>query len=335
MSRVLIIAEAGVNHNGSLELAKKLVDAAADAGADVIKFQTFNPKMLTSEFAPMAEYQKKNTGKDESQLEMLEKLTLSRDDHHELINYCQQKNIQFCSSPFDSESIDFLKELNLPFWKIPSGEITNYPYLKQIAEYNEPVIMSTGMSTMADIDLAISVLTENGLDREKITLLHCNTQYPTMREDVNLNCIKTIRDAFQLPVGYSDHTEGIEFPVAATALGSVVIEKHITLDKQMDGPDHKASLDPDELKQMVTAIRNIEIGMGSAIKQPTKSESQNQSIARKSIVASCPIQKGETFSEENLACKRPGTGISPMQWEKIIGVIANRNFEKDECIEFC
>jgi len=345
--KTLIIAEAGVNHNGSLELAKKLVDAGAEAGVDVVKFQTFNPGALTSSYAPTAEYQKLNTGKDESQLEMLKKLTLSEKDHYELVDYCKIKGVQFCSSPFDLESIDFLKELGVPFWKIPSGEITNLPFLRKIANYNEPVIMSTGMSTLADVEAALEVFTSFGLSRDKITLLHCNTEYPTPAGDVNLNSMKTLGSSFGVAVGYSDHTEGIEFPITAVALGATVVEKHITLDKTMDGPDHKASLEPNELKamvkairnvemglgSMVKAIRNVEMGLGSSIKKPSNSEMKNIAVARKSIVASMDIEKGLIFSEENISVKRPGTGLSPMLWDLIIGSAAKRDFKKDECIE--
>ncbi|MBI9100072.1 MAG: N-acetylneuraminate synthase, partial [Spirochaetaceae bacterium] len=276
--KTLIIAEAGVNHNGSLQLAKKLVDTGADAGVDVVKFQTFNPGALTSALAQTAEYQKVNTGKDESQLEMLRNLTLSEQDHYELAEYCKSKNVQFCSSPFDLGSIAFLKKLGVPFWKIPSGEITNLPYLREIARFNEPVILSTGMSNLSDIESALNILLESGVNREKISLLHCNTEYPTPASDVNLNAMKTLRSAFCMNVGYSDHTRGIEFPIAAVALGATIIEKHITLNKAMEGPDHRASLEPHELFEMVKAIRNIEIGMGSSVKRPSESEMKNISV---------------------------------------------------------
>ena len=330
---ILIIAEAGVNHNGSFELAKKLVDAGAEAGVDVVKFQTFNPEALSSSFAQTAEYQKINTGKNESQLDMLKKLTLLENDLFELVKYCKLKKVQFCSSPFDLKSIDLLKKIGVPFWKIPSGEITNLPYLRKIAEYNEPVILSTGMSTLADIELALDVLVSFGLSREKITLLQCNTEYPTPVHDVNLNCMRTLKLAFDVNTGYSDHTEGIEFPIAAAALGASVIEKHITLDKTTSGPDHRASLEPPELKAMVRAIRNIEKGLGSSIKKPSDSEIKNISIARKSIVASKNIIKGSILTENNITVKRPGTGISPMLWDSIINSKAKRDFKKDECIE--
>ena len=330
---MFIIAEAGVNHNGDIEIAKQLIDIAVDAKVDAIKFQTFVPDKLACLSAPMAEYQKENIGKVDSQLSMLKKLVLSKEAHFELINYCKKREIIFCSSPFDLESIDFLSSLNLPFWKIPSGEITNMPYLRKIGKFNEDTILSTGMSTLGEVDFALRVLTSSGLDSEKITLLQCNTDYPTKPEDVNLNCIETLRQAFKINVGYSDHTEGIHFPIAAVALGASVIEKHITVDKSMEGPDHKASLDPIELKSMVSAIREIEIGMGSFLKKPTITEYKNREIARKSIVASCDIHKGTRFSENNLTTKRPGSGISPMLWNQVIGISACRDFKKDECIE--
>ena len=329
----LIIAEAGVNHNGSLVLAKKLVTAGAEAGADIIKFQTFNPEALTSVFAETAQYQKINTGKEESQLDMLKALTLSRDDHMELIDFCNKSEIRFCSSPFDLESIDFLQTLDLPFWKIPSGEITNLPYLKKIAQSGKSVILSTGMSNLTDIESALEILYSNGLNRDDITLLHCNTEYPTPASDVNLNVLKSLGIVFDVKIGYSDHTVGIEFPIAAVALGACVIEKHLTLDKAMDGPDHKASLNPSEFKSMVRAIRNVEIGMGHSVKHPSESEKKNLSIARKSIIASRDIDEGTLFSEENLSVKRPGNGLSPMLWNSVIGKSARRSFQKDECIE--
>lgn len=333
MNKTLIIAEAGVNHNGSIDIAKRLVDAGAEAGVDVVKFQTFNPASLTSQFADMAEYQKKNIGKSSSQLEMLKKLTLSKEDHYALVDYCDQKKVKFCSSPFDLESIDFLHKLKVPFWKIPSGEITNLPYLRKIASFHEPVIMSSGMSTLGDIENALESLLASGLDRKKITLLHCNTEYPTPPSDVNLNVMKTLQRAFNVAVGFSDHTMGLEFPIAAVALGATVIEKHITLDKSMSGPDHRASLEPDELKNMVYAIRNIELGMGSFIKKPTESEIKNLYIARKSIVASRTILEGEILSSNNLTTKRPGNGMTPMLWDKVIGKKANKNYQVDECID--
>jgi len=329
---IYIIAEAGVNHNGSVETAKKLIDAGADAGVDAVKFQTFIPELLSSPVAEMADYQKNNTGKAESQLNMLKKLVLSKEDHFKLIGHCAERNVQFCSSAFDLESIDFLKELNLPFWKIPSGEITNYPYLKKIARFNEPILLSTGMSTLSEIEQAIDIIVLNGTGREKITLLHCNTEYPTPVTDVNLKVMKTLRQAFAVKVGFSDHTQGIEFPIAAAALGAEVIEKHLTLDNSMAGPDHRASLNPDQLKSMVSCIRNIEIGMGSQIKKLTESERKNKLVARKSIIALCEIKKGDRFSEKNLTTKRPGTGISPLLWDTVLGKIADRDYKKDELI---
>jgi len=331
--KTFIIAEAGVNHNGSIEIAKKLIDAGRDAGVDAVKFQTFIPESLSVKNTPMAEYQRRNTGKNDSQIKMLKSLVLSRRDHYELLDYCSLHDVKFCSSAFDFDSIDFLKELKLPFWKIPSGEITNYPYLKKIAEYNEPVILSTGMSTLSNIEAAIEVFEKNGTERKKITLLHCNTDYPTPVEDVNLSVLKTLKQAFCVKVGYSDHTFGIEFPIAAVALGAEVIEKHITIDKTMSGPDHKASLCPEELKTMVSAIRNIEKGLGSSIKRVTESEKDNVLVARKSLVAACNIKKGEIFSKDNVTTKRPGNGLSPMKWAEIIGKKANTNFRKDELIE--
>lgn len=334
MSRVLIIAEAGVNHNGSIEIAKQLVDKAVEAGVDIIKFQTFKAEKLVSKSARQAEYQKKNIGNktDDSQLNMLKKLELSEKDHQILIDYCKQKGIQFFSTAFDMESIDYLHSLNLGLWKIPSGEITNYPYLKQVAQYHEPVILSTGMCEMEDVKAAMHVLLNNGVQKNQVTILHCNTEYPTPFEDVNLLAMKELRDEFQTKVGYSDHTKGIEVPIAAVALGASVIEKHFTLDRNMEGPDHKASLEPNELKAMVSAIRNIEKALGSSQKTVSDSERKNIAIARKSIVAACPIKKGELLTENNLTVKRPGTGISPMRWEEVIGTKAVKDFGEEEMI---
>lgn len=334
MNRVIIIAEAGVNHNGSLDLAKLLVDKAVDAGADIIKFQTFKPEKLVSKTAKQAEYQQKNIGKQgESQFEMLKKLELTEDEHKELIEYCKKKRIRFLSTAFDMDSVEFLHSLNLGLWKIPSGEVTNYPYLCKIAHYQEPVILSTGMCEMSDIEAAIKVLADNGLSIDQITVLHCNTEYPTPFKDVNLKAMLTIGDKFGVKIGYSDHTMGIEVPIAAVALGATVIEKHFTLDKKMEGPDHKASIEPDELKAMVTAIRNIELAFGTGHKSITESERKNLEAARKSIVASRQIKKGELFTEENLTVKRPGNGISPMRWNEVIGQIAKRDFLEDQLIE--
>lgn len=333
MSKVLIIAEAGVNHNGDIECAKKMVEAAADAGADVVKFQTFNAAKLATRFASKAEYQKRTTGAKDTQLVMLKKLELQKSDHLVLINHCKKNTIRFLSTAFDLESLAFLHSLEIPFFKIPSGEITNYPYLKQIAGYGKPVIVSTGMSTVGEIDNAIHVLLQFGLKRKSITLLHCNTEYPTPYHDVNLSAMVNMKHMFGVDVGYSDHTPGIEVPIAAVALGATVIEKHFTLDKTMEGPDHNASLEPDELRAMVQSIRNIEQSIGDGIKQPTASEIKNKTIARKSIVAKTMIKKGEKFTAKNLTVKRPGTGISPMEWENIIGKQAVRGFNPDELIE--
>ena len=330
---VLIIAEAGVNHNGSMLLAKQLVDAAVDAGADIIKFQTFKAEKLVSKAAKQAEYQKKNIGDGtDSQYEMLKKLELSEDDHKELIAYCQEKGIRFWSTAFDFESMDFLRSLQLGLWKIPSGEITNYPFLRKIASFGEDVIMSTGMCEEHDIQNAIDVLLKYGLKKEQITLLHCNTQYPTPYCDVNLNAMNAIKDTFGMKVGYSDHTQGIEVSIAAVALGATVIEKHFTIDRNLPGPDHKASLEPAELKNMVSSIRHIEQALGDGIKKVSDSERANISVARKSIVAACPIKKGDLLRENNLTVKRPGTGLSPMLWEQVIGTIAIKDYEEEDLI---
>lgn len=334
MSGTLIIAEAGVNHNGSMELAKQLIDAAALAGVDYVKFQTFKTENLVSLQAPKAEYQKRNIGgSDNSQFGMLKKLELSSEQHRELILYCQKKNVRFFSTAFDLESIDFLSGLRLGLWKVPSGEITNYPYLKKIAQSREPVILSTGMSDLQDIANAISVLERFGAVREQITVLHCNTEYPTPMCDVNLRAMQTIAKRFKVNVGYSDHTVGIEIPIAAVALGAKVIEKHFTLSRDMEGPDHKASLEPQELKAMVDAIRNVECALGEGEKKVTQSEGKNVMVARKSIVAACDINVGEVFSENNLTVKRPGNGISPMRWEEVLGQKAKKEFQTDSLIE--
>jgi len=331
----LIIAEAGVNHNGSIEIAKQLVDKAADSGADIIKFQTFKAEKLVSKTAKQADYQKKNIGKetDDSQLNMLKKLELSSKDHEELVAYCKEKDIRFFSTAFDMDSIEYLHSLHLGLWKIPSGEITNYPYLKKIAQYNEPTIISTGMCELSDIEAALLALTKNGLDKEKITILHCNTEYPTPYQDVNLRAMLEIGEKFGVTFGYSDHTRGIEVPIAAVALGASIIEKHFTLDRNLPGPDHKASLKPDELKDMVQSIRHIEKALGAGHKTISPSERKNIVIARKSIVAACRIKKGEVLTEENLTVKRPGTGISPMQWESVIGTKASKDYEEEDLIE--
>lgn len=327
---VYIIAEAGVNHNGSFELACNLVDAAKEAGVDCIKFQTFKSKNLVSNSAQKAEYQKNTTGEG-SQVDMLKKLELTYDEFLALKDYCDKVGICFLSTPFDFDSINFLNSINMPFWKIPSGEITNYPYLVALAQTGKPVVMSTGMCEMAEITAAIDVLRDNGT--KEIKLLHCNTEYPTPYEDVNLRAMQTMRDCFGLDVGYSDHTKGIEVPVAAVAMGATVIEKHFTLDRNMEGPDHKASLEPDELKAMVSSIRHIEQAMGNGDKKPSPSEKKNISVARKSIVAKTDIKEGDILSEGNITVKRPGTGISPMRWLEVIGTKAVRDFEEDELIE--
>ena len=334
MSKVLIIAEAGVNHNGDINLAKKLIDVAAESGADIVKFQTAKAENVVSRFAKKAEYQIENTGNSaESQLEMIQKLVLDDSAWPILIDYCKQKNIKFLSTPFDVESVDLLHNLGLEIFKIPSGEITNLPYLRKIGKYNKQVILSTGMANLGEIESAIAVLVDSGTKRENITLLQCNTEYPTPFADVNLKAMKSLKKAFRLPVGYSDHTPGIAIPLAAVGMGAKVIEKHFTLDKNMEGPDHKASLEPCELKAMVQGIREIELALGDGIKQTSASEAKNKPIARKSIVANCAIKKGEILSESNLYTKRPAEGISPMEWDKVIGTKAVRDFEPDEMIE--
>ena len=328
--KVLIIAEAGVNHNGSFELACRLADAAKDAGADCVKYQTFRTESLVSKWAGKAEYQKHTTGKG-SQEDMLRKLELSFESFYKLKEYCKAIGIQFVSTPFDLESIAFLDSIDLPFWKIPSGEVTNYPYLREIGKTGKPIIMSTGMCEMDEIRAAIDVL--HRFEAGPIRLLHCNTEYPTPFGDVNLRAMQTMRDTFGCEVGYSDHTRGIEIPIAAVALGATIIEKHFTLDRNMEGPDHKASLEPGELKEMVECIRNTEKALGNLKKTTTESEMKNRKIARKSIVAKSDIKAGAEFTEENLTVKRPGNGISPMQWEEVLGQKASRDFKKDELIE--
>ncbi|MDR3541402.1 MAG: N-acetylneuraminate synthase [Desulfosporosinus sp.] len=331
MSDVFIIAEAGVNHNGDLKLAKNLIDAAKIAGADAVKFQTFKAESLVSKMAQKADYQKQTTESDESQLEMLKKLELSYGDFKGLKKYCEEQEILLLSTPFDLDSIVFLESLEMPIYKVPSGEITNLPYLMKIANTGKPVIMSTGMSDLEEVNLALKVLRDNGAG--SIKLLHCNTQYPTPFDDANIRAMLTLKERFSVEVGYSDHTLGIEAPIAAVALGAKVIEKHFTLDKNMKGPDHKASLDPQELKAMVTSIRNIELALGDGIKRSSKSESSNIEVARKSIVAKRNIVQGELFTEDNLTVKRPGNGISPMKWFEVLGTSADRDFCEDELIE--
>lgn len=333
MDRTLIIAEAGVNHNGSLELAKKLIDVAVDAGVDYVKFQTFKALNLASKNAEKASYQKKNTNNsEESQLEMLKKLELSKEMHFALIDYCNEKGIKFLSTGFDLESIAFLNKIDIDLFKIPSGEITNLPYLRKIGSLGKPIIISTGMSNIEEIEKALEVLINAGAKKEHITVLHCNTDYPTPMQDVNLSAMNTIKEKFDVQVGYSDHTLGIEIPIAAVAMGATVIEKHFTLDKTMEGPDHKASLEPGELKAMVDGIRNIEIALGDGIKKASASESKNIEIARKSIVASKKINSGDVFTEDNITVKRPGNGMSPMLWDSIIGTKANKDYEEDDLI---
>lgn len=334
MNHTIIIAEAGVNHNGSIELAKLLIDEAVESGVDYIKFQTFKSENLVTRTAKQADYQKKNIGdSDNSQYNMLKELELSEEQHFELIEYCNKKGIKFFSTAFDMDSIDFLTSLNLGLWKIPSGELTSYPYVKKIASFGEPVILSTGMSSTEEISDTVNLLVSCGLPKEKITILHCNTEYPTPMCDVNLLAMNSIKKRFQTEIGYSDHTVGIEVPIAAVALGAKVIEKHFTLDRNLPGPDHKASLEPSELKAMVSAIRNIEQALGSEEKKVSSSEMKNKAVARKSIVAAKAIKAGKMFSEENLTVKRPGIGISPMKWESVIGQVAIRDFEQDELIE--
>lgn len=331
MKNVLIIAEAGVNHNGNIEIAKEMALIAKKAGVDYIKFQTFNPKKLVSKNAKKAEYQKETTGAEGSQLQMLQKLSLSQNEFVELRDYCKKINIGFISTPFDLESLDFLEKLDMDFWKVPSGEITNLPYLEAIAKTKRKVIMSTGMCDIDEINAAVELLEKNGTP--EIVLLHCNTQYPTPFEDVNLLAMNTIKNATKKEIGYSDHTLGIEVPIAAVALGATVIEKHFTLDKNMEGPDHRASLEPKELAAMVMAIRNIEIAIGDSNKKTSPSEIENKAIARKSIVASKKIAKGEKLTADNITTKRPGNGICPMKWYEILGSVAKRDFEEDELIE--
>ncbi|MDD2384944.1 MAG: N-acetylneuraminate synthase [Sulfurospirillaceae bacterium] len=332
MSKVFIIAEAGVNHNGDIELAKRLIDVASQAGADAVKFQTFKAEKLVSKNAQKADYQKQTTNNSESQFDMIKKLELDLDTHKELMAYCKTQNILFLSTPFDHDSIELLGDLGLEIFKIPSGEITNLPYLRHIGKLGKKVILSTGMADLGEIEDALNILIEAGTLKEDITLLHANTMYPTPMEDVNLKAMLTIGNSFDIAYGYSDHTLGIEVDIAAVAMGASVIEKHFTLDKTMDGPDHKASLEPQELQAMVKAIRNIEIALGNSVKKASKSELPNMRIARKSIVASCHIQKGDILSEKNMTVKRPGDGISPMRWDEILGSVATKDYKEDDLI---
>ena len=325
-----IIAEAGVNHNGSIEIAKKMIDVAAFAGADLVKFQTFKAESLVIHSADKAEYQKKSTSMSESQFKMIKKLELDQTAHEELIEHCVQKGIRFLSTAFDHDSIDLLAKLDIPFYKIPSGEITNQPYLRHLGRMGKPVVMSTGMSTLKEVQAAMNVLLDAGIKKDDLTILHCNTEYPTPMKDVNLKAMLTIGEQLRVAIGYSDHTLGIEIPVAAVAMGATVIEKHFTLDRTMPGPDQAASLEPEELKAMVVAIRNIEKAMGNGVKKPSSSEIKNIPIARKSIVAANKIEKGEIFTEKNLTVKRPGTGVSPMLWGEVLGMIAEKDYLIDD-----
>jgi N,N'-diacetyllegionaminate synthase len=328
----LVIAEAGVNHNGDLQLARQLVDAAAAAGADVVKFQTFQANQMATERAEQAAYQQQALGQTQSQLEMLQQLELQPEQHGQLIEHCQQQGIEFLSTAFDPQSIELLASMHLKRWKIPSGEITNLPYLRQIGAQGQPVILSTGMANLGEIEAALAVLEQAGTPRNQITVLHCTTEYPAPPAEVNLRAMQTIAQAFGVAVGYSDHTAGISVPIAAVAMGAIVIEKHLTLDRRLPGPDHQASLEPEEFAAMVSSIRTIEQSLGDGIKQPTPSEQANLPVVRKSLVAGRPIRAGELFSEGNLTAKRPGTGISPMQWDAWIGQPASRDFATDELI---
>lgn len=329
----LIIAEAGVNHNGMLDLALELIRVASDAGADIVKFQTFQAESLVTQSASKADYQSLNTNPQESQFEMVKTLEMNRDVHIEIILECKNRGIRFASTGFDPQSIDLLIELGVDFLKIPSGEITNLPYLRHVGAKALPIILSTGMATMQEIEGALEVLQSSGTEQDDIVVLHCNTEYPTPLQDVNLRAMLSIKERLGVDVGYSDHTMGIEVPIAAVAMGATVIEKHFTLDRRMDGPDHAASLEPKELKEMVSCIRNIEMALGDGIKKPSASEKKNIKIARRSIVAKKRISKGEVFSSDNLTVKRPGTGISPLRWDYIMGTKSNRDYLEDDFIE--
>lgn len=333
MSSVFIIAEAGVNHNGSIELAKKLIDVATESGADAVKFQTFKADKLVSKTAQKADYQKQTTSTGESHYEMIKKLELDEAAHGTLIRYCNDKKIMFLSTPFDHDSIDLLNSYGMPIFKIPSGEITNLPYLRHIGRLGKEIILSTGMADIGEIEDALDVLLTAGTPKDKISVLHATTEYPCPIDEVNLRAMQTIRDTFAVKVGYSDHTQGIEVPIAAVAMGARIIEKHFTLDCTMEGPDHKASLEPAVLKAMVMAIRHVERAIGSGIKKPTASELRNISVARKSIVAAVPILKGEIFTEKNLTIKRPGMGLDPMRWDEVMGTAAICDYQPDEAIK--
>jgi N,N'-diacetyllegionaminate synthase len=330
---MIIIAEAGVNHNGNLDMAHELIDAAVESGADIIKFQSFNTSSVVSKHAEKAAYQNQTTDANESQYEMIKKLELDREAHIELIKHCEKDGIKFLSSPFDHESIDLLNKLGLETFKIPSGEITNLPYLRHIGSYNKNIILSTGMSELDEVERAIKILVEAGTNKNNITILHCNTEYPTPMQDVNLNAMITIRNELNVKVGYSDHTLGIEIPIAAAAMGATIIEKHFTLDCKLEGPDHKASLEPDVFKAMVQAIQNVGKAMGDGVKKPSSSELKNMSIVRKSIVAKNNINEGDCFTSNNLAIKRPGTGITPMKWDQIINSVSKKSYAVDELID--
>lgn len=332
-NRIFIIAEAGVNHNGSVEAARELIDAALEAGADAVKFQTFKAGNIASKFVPKAPYQKGIISQSESQLEMLERMELSPEVHKELISYCREKGIIFLSSPFDLESVDLLEKLGLEIFKIPSGEVTNLPYLRKVGRLGKKIILSTGMSTLQEVKDALDLLVDEGTEKESITVLHCNTEYPTPMRDVNLRAMLTIAEAFDVQVGYSDHTLGVEVPVAAVVLGASIIEKHFTLDRSMEGPDHQASSEPHEFKAMVRAIRNIEEALGSGEKKPSASEKKNIDVVRKSIVAAVAIKEGEVFTEENLTVKRAmKKGLSPMLWDEVVGGRAKKDYQPDELI---
>ena len=329
--KTLIIAEAGVNHNGDFELAKKLIDKAVEGGADIVKFKTCKAENVISRYADKAEYQKVTTGEADSQLEMVRKLMLTYEEYGKLKEYCDEKGIEFLSTAFDLPSVDYLHSIGMRRWKIPSGEITNLPLLIKIAKLHEPIIMSTGMSKLSEVADAVKVLKDNGA--QDITLLHCTTEYPAPYEDVNLKAMDTMREAFGLPVGYSDHTKGLEIPVAAVAMGACVIEKHFTLDRNMEGPDHKASIEPDELKSMVDQIRHVEVAIGNGEKKVSASEQKNQDIARKSIIAKTAIKAGDVFTEDNVTTKRPGSGINPMRWFDLLGKTAKHDYQEDYLIE--
>lgn len=329
--RVIIIAEAGVNHNGDLDIAKELINEANKAGADYVKFQTFKAESLVQKKAEKAKYQVENTGNNDTQYSMLKKLELAYENHSILIDHCKKVGIKFLSTAFDLNSIEFLKD-KIEFYKIPSGEITNLPYLEKVAHLNMPIVMSTGMSDMKEVEDALNILTSNGVDKKDLTILHCNTEYPTPMNDVNLLAMLSIKEELGVKVGYSDHTLGVEVPIAAVALGAKVIEKHFTLSRGMEGPDHKASLEPKELTAMINAIRNIEIALGNGIKQPSESEKKNISVARKSIVALTEIKKGELFTDKNIGVKRPGYGLSPMKWKSVIGTKSTKDYKEDELI---